>query len=171
VTAVHKANIQKMADGLFLKHCREVAKLFPSIQFSEILIDNACEKLIMNPSLFDVMVMPNLYGTIISNVCAGLVGGPGVTGGANVGDKIAVFEQGARHLGTDIAGKNAANPAGMLLAAVMLLRHCMLYSFADRLEQAVIHVIANHMAVTADLGGTATTTDFVKAVIQTIEKC
>jgi isocitrate dehydrogenase (NAD+) len=165
VTAVNKANIQKLADGLFLQCCRTVAKKYPQIQFQEILIDNCCEKIISNPSMFDVLVMPNLYGTILSNVCCGLVGGPGMTGGANVGDNIAVFEQGARHVGADIAGKDIANPTGTLLASILMLRHLSLPSFADRLERALFSVHKEKLAVTHDLGGKATTSDFVRAVI------
>jgi len=147
-----------------LKCCREVAKKYPSIKFNEILIDNACEKLVSNPSLFDVLLLPNLYGTIVSNVCCGMIGGAGVPAGANVGQNIAVFEQGARHVGLDIAGKNIANPTGMLLASVLLLRHISLPSFADRLEHAVHTVINKQLAVTRDLGGKSTTSDFANAV-------
>ncbi len=109
------------------------------------------------------MVTPNLYGSLLSNICCGLVGGPGICGGANVGSNLAVFEQGARHVGADIAGQNRANPTGMLLASVMMLRHLNLPGFADRIERAVLDVHANKAAVTRDVGGTATTTDFVKA--------
>jgi len=144
--------------------------LYPSIEYSEILIDNACEKLVSNPSLFDVMVMPNLYGTIISNVCCGLIGGPGLTAGANIGDNIVVFEQGVRHVGANIAGKNVANPTGMLLSSVMLLRHLSLQSFADRLETAILSTIHNKMAMTRDLGGKASTSDFVEAVKSILKK-
>jgi len=169
VTAVTKANIQKMADGLFLQHCREVAKLYPRIKFVEMLIDNACEKIVTNPSLFDVIVLPNLYGTILSNVACGLIGGPGIAGGANVGNACAVFEQGARHVGMDIAGQNVVNPTGMLFASVMLLRHMSLPSFADRIERALFQVHSARTAVTRDLGGTAKTSDFVDAVKRILE--
>lgn len=127
-------------------------------------------QIISNPNMFDVMVTPNLYGSLLSNICCGLVGGPGICGGANVGNGLAVFEQGARHVGADIAGKNVANPTGMLFGSVMMLRHISLPGFADRLERAVLDVHASRAAVTADIGGKASTSDFTKALLTSLEK-
>eukprot|EP00899_Mesostigma_viride_P029478 jgi/Mesvir1/9715/Mv12186-RA.1 len=168
VTAVHKANIMKLADGMFLDACRSVAKRYPRIKFEEMIVDNTAMQLVSNPSQFDVMVTPNLYGSLVTNIGAGLAGGPGLLPGANIGERIAVFEQGARHVGNDIAGKNVANPTALLLSTVLLLRHIRLNSFADRLEAAVVKVITDGTVRTGDMGGKATTTEFTDAVIKEV---
>jgi len=165
VTCVHKANIQKATDGLFLRTCREVSKKYPQIIYNEMIVDNCCMQLVMNPSQFDVMLTPNLYGNIITNVGAGLVGGPGLTPGANVGDGVAMFEVGARHAAQDIAGMNKANPTGLILASTMMLRHLNLFDHAKRIEKAVQKTFTEGKYITKDVGGNATTREFTNAVI------
>ncbi|XP_047082113.1 isocitrate dehydrogenase [NAD] regulatory subunit 1, mitochondrial-like [Lolium rigidum] len=168
VTAVHKANIMKLADGLFLESCREVATKYPSIQYSEIIVDNCCMQLVAKPEQFDVMVTPNLYGNLVSNVAAGIAGGTGVMPGGNVGQYHAVFEQGASagNVGNDkIVQKKKANPVALFLSSAMMLRHLQFPSFADRLESAVKRVIAEGKYRTKDLGGTSTTQEVTDAVI------
>ncbi|KAK9828402.1 hypothetical protein WJX81_004570 [Elliptochloris bilobata] len=166
VTAIHKANIMKLSDGLFLKEFREVAKQYPMIKAEEMIVDNTCMQLAGKPNQFDVMVTPNLYGNLVANVVAGLTGGPGILPGVNVGDQCAVFEQGARHVAKDIAGQGIANPTAALLAAAMMLRHLNLPDFSDRLERAVMEVLREAPASvkTPDIGGSGTTASFVKAV-------
>jgi len=168
VTAIHKANIQKLTDGLFLECCREVASEYPEIEFGDMIIDNCCMQLVMRPQQFDVMVTPNLYGNLVTNVVAALVGGPGMTPGANVGERVAIFESGAHHVASDIAGKDKANPTSILLSATMMLRHIELPQCADVIESAVRNVIAEHKTVTADISGTATTKEFTNSVISKI---
>lgn len=170
VTAIHKANIQKQTDGLFLKVCREVSQKYPNIKYNEMIIDNCCMQLVMNPSQFDVMVTGNLYGNIIANVAAGLVGGAGVVGGANIGEKIGIFETGARHLALDIAGKNKANPMGLLSGATMMLRYLELPGHAEKIEKAVQSVIDDKDMKTLDLGGKTSTKEFTQAVISALTK-
>jgi len=171
VTAVHKANIMKMSDGLFLKEFRAVAKRYPSIKAEEMIVDNTCMQLVGKPEQFDVMVTPNLYGNLVSNVVAGLCGGAGVVPGANVGENVAVFEQGARHVGKDIAGKGIANPISIFLSVAMMLRHLQLPDFSDRLENATMAVISSHdqSVFTPDIGGTGSTHKFTEAVIKQLE--
>ena len=132
------------------------------------IIDNCCMQLVMNPSQFDVMLTPNLYGSIICNVASGLVGGPGLTPGANVGDGIAVFESGARHAAQDIAGKNQANPVALLLSSTMMLRYLDLPDHAKRIESSIKKVLSDGKVLTKDVGGTATTKDFTSAVIHNL---
>src|SRR5207247_6018932 len=136
VTAIHKANIMKMSDGLFLESCRHVAREFPDITYGERIVDAACMHLVMNPAASDVLVLPNLYGDIVSDLCAGLVGGLGVVGAANIGADAAVFEA-VHGSAPDIAGKNVANPTALLLSAVMMLRHIDEKPAADRIMQAL----------------------------------
>uniref|UniRef100_A0A8C7XGV3 Isocitrate dehydrogenase [NAD] subunit, mitochondrial n=1 Tax=Oryzias sinensis TaxID=183150 RepID=A0A8C7XGV3_9TELE len=138
VTAVHKANIMKLGDGLFLQCCREVASGYPDITFDSMIVDNTTMQLVSKPQQFDVMVMPNLYGNVVSNVCAGLVGGPGLVPGANYGQDYAVFETATRNTGKSIAGKNIANPTAMLLASCMMLDHLKLYNYATLIRNAVL---------------------------------
>ncbi|XP_024357078.1 isocitrate dehydrogenase [NAD] regulatory subunit 1, mitochondrial [Physcomitrium patens] len=168
VTAVHKANIMKLADGLFLESCREVAKKYPAIKYNEVIVDNCCMQLVSKPQQFDVMVTPNLYGTLVANTAAGIAGGTGVMPGGNVGAEHAIFEQGASagNVGNErlVAGRSA-NPTALLLSSAMMLRHLQFPSFADRLEQAVMSVIAEGTFRTRDLGGTSSTQDVVDAVI------
>lgn len=169
VTAIHKANIQKLTDGLFLECCREVAKEYSNIEFSDMIIDNCCMQLVMKPQQFDVMVTPNLYGNLVTNVVSALVGGPGLTPGANIGERCAIFEAGAHHVASDIAGQDKANPTGILLSSTLLLRHIGLDTYAKRIEQAIHQVIAEKKVLTSDVGGSATTKEFTKAVIDRLK--
>lgn len=161
VTAVHKANIMKLADGYFLECCREVSKDYPLIEFQDMIVDNCCMQLASRPQQFDVLVMGNLYGNIISNLGAGLVGGAGVVPGVNMSEDVVLFETGARHRGHELAGKNVANPAGMLLTAADMLRHLRLSSHANQLESNVYGLLKESRFHTQDLGGSASTSDFV----------
>jgi isocitrate dehydrogenase (NAD+) len=167
VTCIHKANIMKLGDGLFLNTCREVAKEYASsgIEFNDMIVDNAAMQLVARPQQFDVMVLPNLYGNIMSNVGAALVGGPGIVPGANLGRDYAVFEPGCRHVGRDIQGHNTANPSAMILSAVMMLRHLNLTEHAIRISNALHATIASGRVRTPDMGGNNTTTDFTLSVI------
>uniref|UniRef100_A0A8C9V0T6 Isocitrate dehydrogenase [NAD] subunit, mitochondrial n=1 Tax=Scleropages formosus TaxID=113540 RepID=A0A8C9V0T6_SCLFO len=160
VTAVHKANIMKLGDGLFLQSCAEVAKLYPKIKFENIIIDNCCMQLVRNPYQFDVLVMPNLYGNIIDNLAAGLVGGAGVVPGESYSDEYAVFETGARHPFAQAVGRNIANPTAMLLSAANMLRHLNLDYHSNMVSEAVKRVIKQGKVRTKDLGGYCTTEDF-----------
>ncbi|GAA0149498.1 dehydrogenase [Lithospermum erythrorhizon] len=172
VTAVHKANIMKLADGLFLESCREIASRYPSIQYNEIIVDNCCMQLVSKPEQFDVMVTPNLYGNLVANTAAGIAGGTGVMPGGNVGAEHAVFEQGASagNVGKEsVVEKRKANPVALLLSSAMMLRHLQFPSFADRLESAVKRVIAEGKYRTKDLGGTSTTQEVVDAVISNLD--
>jgi isocitrate dehydrogenase (NAD+) len=164
VTAIHKANIMKLADGLFLRCCREIAEQYPLIQYNELIVDNASMQLVARPETFDVLLLPNLYGDIVSDLAAGLVGGLGVVPGANMGDTCAVFEA-VHGSAPDIAGKGIANPTALLLSAVMLLRHVREEKAAARLQSALEQVYIDATILTPDVGGSATTSDFAKAVI------
>jgi isocitrate dehydrogenase (NAD+) len=168
VTAIHKANIMKLSDGLFLHSARIVAREWPDIRYEERIVDAACMQMVMNPSQFDVLVMPNLYGDIVSDLCAGLVGGLGVVGAANLGAEIGVFEA-VHGSAPDIAGQNLANPTALLLSAVLMLRHIDEGSAADRIMDALGRVLRDHHVRTRDLGGTATTTEYADAVRKAIE--
>ena len=150
VTAVHKANILKFSDGLFLDTAREVAKEYNDIEFGDMLVDATCMELVRKPQMFDVLVLPNLYGDIISDLCAGLVGGMGVAPGANIGDEVAIFEP-THGSAPKYAGQNKVNPMAMLLSAVMMLRYLGEKDSADRLEGAIAEVIAEGKDVTYDL--------------------
>jgi len=163
VTAVHKANIMKMGDGLFLESVRTVAAGYRDIAADDRIVDAACMQLVMDPSRFDVLLLPNLYGDIISDLCAGLVGGLGVVPGANIGADAAVFEA-VHGSAPDIAGQNAANPIALLLSAVLMLRHIGEGAIADRVTRALEAVLAEGRVRTRDLGGTATTTEFAEAI-------
>jgi isocitrate dehydrogenase (NAD+) len=167
VTAVHKANIMKLSDGLFLECTRRVARAWPDIQYDERIVDAACMQLVLKPTQFDVLVMPNLYGDIVSDLCAGLVGGLGVVGAANLGSEIAVFEA-VHGSAPDIAGKNVANPTALLLSAILMLRHIDQAAAADRVTRALGAVLTAGDVRTRDLGGTATTTQFAQAVCRQI---
>jgi isocitrate dehydrogenase (NAD+) len=164
VTAVHKANIMKLSDGMSLRCARQVAARFPEIQYTEQIIDAACMKLVLDPLQFDVLVMENLYGDIVSDLCAGLVGGLGVVPAANLGTEYAVFEA-VHGSAPDIAGKGVANPTAIILAAVMLLRHIGEREAADRIERAVHAVLEKGERTTPDLGGHASTTEMTEAII------
>ncbi|EFJ48254.1 isocitrate dehydrogenase, NAD-dependent [Volvox carteri f. nagariensis] len=169
VSAVHKANIMKKADGLFLECCREAATKYPDIKYEELIVDNACMQLVSNPTQFDVLVMPNLYGDIISDLCAGLVGGLGLTPSMNIGLNGLALAEAVHGTAPDIAGKNKANPTALLLSSCMMLRHIGRKQDADNIQNAVISVIAEGKWRTADLGGNANTTDFTKAIIDKLE--
>src|SRR5205085_11124006 len=155
----------KMSDGLFLKCCRETAAQFPDIPYTELIVDNACMQLVMRPETFDVLVMPNLYGDIISDLAAGLVGGLGIVPGANLGDGHAIFE--AVH-GTepDIAGKGLANPTALMQSAVLMLAHLGEREASARLHRAIYQAYATGDRHTGDVGGTASTSEFTAAVIR-----
>ncbi|MCS7013849.1 MAG: isocitrate dehydrogenase (NAD(+)) [Chloroherpetonaceae bacterium] len=167
VTAVHKANIMKLADGLFLKCCQEVAKDYPEIQYDEIIVDNCCMQLVLNPARFDVLVLENLYGDIVSDLCAGLVGGLGVVPGANIGTEASVFEA-VHGSAPDIAGKGIANPTAMLLSAVMMLQHIGEHHAAERITSAIYRVMGEGKVLTPDLKGTATTEQYADELIRYI---
>ena len=167
VTAVHKANIMKTTSGLFLRCAREVAEQYPGIAFEEMIVDACCMNLVMDPSRFDVLVTTNLFGDILSDLCAGLVGGLGMAPGANIGDDKALFEA-VHGSAPDIAGKDIANPTAIMLAAAMMLDHLGMQEKGDRLRLAIRHTIANGDRVTPDLGGYGTTTTFTDAVVEKI---
>jgi isocitrate dehydrogenase (NAD+) len=163
VTAIHKANIMKQSDGLFLECTRRVARDYPDIPYDERIVDAACMQLVMKPEQFDVLLLPNLYGDIVSDLCAGLVGGLGVVGAANLGKDAAVFEA-VHGSAPDIAGKNLANPTALLLSAVMMLRHIDEGDAADRIMRALGAVLTAGAVRTRDLGGTSSTTEFAEAL-------
>ena len=166
VTAVHKANIMKLSDGLFLESCRTVAAGYAGrIDFEDRIVDNMCMQLVQKPDLYDVLVLPNLYGDIVSDLCAGLVGGLGVAPGANIGEDGAVFEA-VHGSAPKYAGQNKANPTALMLSGVLMLRHLGYPAIADGLENAIRDVIADGRATTPDLGGTGSTSGFADAVIE-----
>jgi isocitrate dehydrogenase (NAD+) len=165
VTVVHKANILKTTSGLFLKTAREVAKDYEDIQCKEMIVDNCCMQLVMNPEQFDVIVTTNLFGDIISDLCAGLVGGLGMAPGANIGESAAIFEA-VHGSAPDIADKNIANPTALMLAAAMMLDHLRMAPRANRLRQAIRDVLNAHDRTTVDLGGKASTDQFTDAIIE-----
>lgn len=164
VTAVHKANILKSTSGLFLKVAREVAERFPEIESTEMIVDATCMKLVMTPEEFDVIVTTNLFGDILSDLCAGLVGGLGMAPGANIGEDTAIFEA-VHGSAPDIAGKNLANPTSVILASIQMLEHLNMGDTAERIRSAVADVIKSGDRTTRDLGGSHGTTDFTQAVI------
>ena len=164
VTAVSKANICKLSDGLFLECAREVAKNFPQIEYKEILVDNLCMQLVQKPEQFDVLVLPNLYGDIVSDLCAGLIGGLGVAQGANIGLDAAVFEP-VHGSAPDIKGQNKANPTALLLSAIEMLKYIEQRAVAEKVEKALYKTLKEQKVVTADLGGNATTEEFTNEII------
>ncbi|KAK3547444.1 hypothetical protein QTP86_020868 [Hemibagrus guttatus] len=186
VTAVHKANIMKLGDGLFLQCCKEVAAGYPDITFDNMIVDNTTmqvsayqhalrdykytDQLVSKPQQFDVMVMPNLYGNVVSNVCAGLVGGPGLVPGANYGKDYAVFETATRNTGKSIANKNIANPTATLLASCLMLDHLKLHDYASIIRKAVLTTLSETQLHTADLGGQGTTSEVVQAIMQEVQR-
>ena len=167
VTAIHKANIMKLGDGLFLECTRRVAGRYVDVQYDERIVDAACMHLVMKPSQFDVLLLPNLYGDIVSDLCAGLVGGLGLVGAANLGAELAVFEA-VHGSAPDIAGKHLANPTALLLSAVMMLRHIEERAAADRIMTALGAVLAAGEVRTRDLGGTSSTMAFADAVARAL---
>ena len=165
VTAVHKANILKSTSGLFLKVAREIAAQYPEIESTEMIVDNCCMQLVMNPEQFDVIVTTNLFGDILSDLCAGLVGGLGMAPGANIGSECAIFEA-VHGSAPDIAGKNLANPTSVILAAIQMLEYLDMSDKAERIRTALKTVIESGDRTTRDLGGTHGTTDFTAAVLE-----
>ncbi|MFQ6096740.1 MAG: isocitrate/isopropylmalate dehydrogenase family protein [Armatimonadota bacterium] len=165
ITAVHKANIMKMSDGLFLECCRRVARRYPDIEYDEAIVDATCMRLVVDPGAFDVLLMENLYGDILSELCAGLVGGLGVVPGANFGEQCAVFEA-VHGSAPDIAGKNVANPIALIRSAGLMLEHIGETAAAERLESAVRSVLQKGERLTRDLGGTASTSEVAHAIIE-----
>ncbi|GAA3536308.1 isocitrate dehydrogenase [Zobellella aerophila] len=164
VTAVHKANILKSTSGLFLEVAREVAKRYPDIESNEMIVDAACMNLVMYPERFDVIVTTNLFGDILSDLCAGLVGGLGMAPGANIGKDVAIFEA-VHGSAPDIAGQNIANPCSVILASIQMLEHLGMQDKARQIREAVRTTIAEGKTVTRDLGGNASTTEFTQAII------
>ncbi|KDE08639.1 isocitrate dehydrogenase [NAD] subunit 1 [Microbotryum lychnidis-dioicae p1A1 Lamole] len=170
VTCVHKANIMKLGDGLFLNTCRQVAEEYKDsgIKFNDMIVDNASMQACSRPQQFDVMVLPNLYGSILGNIGAATVGGPGIVPGANIGRDYALFEPGCRHVAKDIEGQDVANPSAMILSATMMLRHLGLDHHANQIAAAVYKVIADGTVKTPDMGGEGKTTEFTAAVLKAV---
>ncbi len=164
VTGVHKANIMKLSDGLFLDCCRKVGREFPDVTYEEVIIDNLCMQLVKDPTRFDVLVSENFYGDVLSDLCAGLVGGLGVVPGANIGERTAVFEA-VHGTAPDIAGKGIANPTALMMSAVMMLDHLDLGAAARSMENAIWKVYSSGEVRTGDIGGKATTREFTDAII------
>ncbi len=164
VSAVHKANIMKLSDGLFLRCCREIAAQYPDIQYQELIVDNASMQLVMRPEQFDVLLLPNLYGDIVSDLAAGLVGGLGIVPGANMGEEIAVFEA-VHGSAPDIAGRNMANPTALIESGIMMLRHLQEYDAARKLSSALETVYNEGKHLTGDVGGSSGTREFTDALV------
>ena len=169
VTAIHKANIMKLGDGLFLECCRKVSREHLDVPYDERIVDAACMQLVMFPERFDVLLLPNLYGDIVSDLCAGLVGGLGVVPGANMGTDIAVFEA-VHGSAPDIANMNLANPTALLLSGLMMLDHLGERAAAERIRTALARVLTEGQVRTRDLGGTASTTDYTDVICRTIDQ-
>ncbi|MBV9669362.1 MAG: NAD-dependent isocitrate dehydrogenase [Acidobacteriales bacterium] len=169
IHAIHKANIMKMSDGLFLRCCRDTAKLYPEITYGEHIIDNTCMQLVLNPYQYDVLVLENLYGDIVSDLCAAFVGGLGLVPGANLGHECAIFEA-VHGSAPDIAGKNLANPTALLQSGILMLRHLGEAEAADRVQHALEYVFESGKSLTRDVGGSVGTTEFAEAVIAAIEQ-
>jgi isocitrate dehydrogenase (NAD+) len=163
VTSVHKANIMKLSDGLFLDCCRTVAKGFPEVRYDEIIVDNCCMQLVLDPTRFDMLLLENLYGDIVSDLCAGFIGGLGLAPGANIGEHVAVFEA-VHGSAPDIAGKNLANPMALILSSALMLDHLGEQAAADRVRNAVRGVLAEGQKLTRDLGGSAGTIEIAEAI-------
>ncbi len=168
LTAMHKANIMKLSDGLFLDCFYKVAKDYPDLEADDKIIDNACMQLVMRPSQFDVVVMENLYGDIVSDLCAGLIGGLGLAPGANIGLEAATFEA-VHGSAPDIAGQGIANPTAIMLSGVMMLKHIDEFEAANKMEAAIFEVFEEGDIRTRDLGGTASTAEFASAVIEKLK--
>lgn len=168
VTAIHKANIMKLSDGLFLHSIREVAQQYPEIELDDYIIDNCCMQLVMRPERFDVLLLENLYGDIVSDLCAGLVGGLGLVPGANIGSECSLFEA-VHGSAPDIAGKHLANPTAMMLSAILMLRYLDQDEVANRAERAIHKVYREGTHLTRDVGGKATTDEYTTAVIGALE--
>jgi isocitrate dehydrogenase (NAD+) len=169
VTAIHKANIMKLSDGLFLQCAKNLAREYKKIEFNDLIVDNACLQLVLDPTRLDVLLLENLYGDIVSDLAAGLVGGLGVVPGANLGDTHALFES-VHGSAPDIKGKNIANPTAIILAAVMMLEHIAEVAAARRIQSALEKVLTRGEVLTPDLGGSGTTKKFADAIIKEIER-
>ena len=165
VTCAHKANIMKLSDGLFLECFRNVSKDYPEIEADDKIVDNACMQLVMRPEQFDIMLLENLYGDIVSDLCAGLIGGLGLVPGANIGELGAVFEA-VHGSAPDIAGQGIANPTALLQSAILMLRHLGEREAADRIEKAMLKVYADGQVRTRDVGGSSRTNEFARAVVE-----
>ncbi len=168
VTAVHKANIMKLSDGLFLECFYKVAKEYSEIQADDKIVDNACMQLVMRPEQFDIMLLENLYGDIVSDLCAGLIGGLGLVPGANIGELGAVFEA-VHGSAPDIAGQNIANPTALLQSGILMLRHIGEREAAERVEKAMLKVFEEGKVRTRDIGGTARTNEFARAIVDAMQ--
>ena len=169
VTAVHKANIMKMSDGLFLSCCKEISKDYPDIEFQDMIIDNCAMQMVSKPEQFDVMVMPNLYGNVVTNIAAALVGGPGIPSGENSNESMHVFESGTRNSGKEITGKNIANPMSVLFASTSMLRHLGLTRHAHLIDVCIQKIVVSGKARTPDIGGESSTSEFFDVLIDSIE--
>jgi isocitrate dehydrogenase (NAD+) len=169
IHAIHKANIMKLSDGLFLRSVRAVAAQFPAIEYQELIVDNACMQIVMDPLQFDVLLLPNLYGDVMSDLAAGLVGGLGVVPSANIGDECAMFEA-VHGTAPDIAGKGLANPTALLMSSVLMLDHLAERSAAERIQKALEKVYREAKHTTRDVGGKAGTEEFADAVIAALRK-
>merc|ERR1712071_342675 len=168
VTAVHKANIMRMSDGLFINSCREAAKKYPDINYREMYLDTVCLNMVQDPTEFDVLCMPNLYGDILSDLCAGLIGGLGVTPSGNIGaNNLAIFES-VHGTAPDIAGQDKANPTALLLSSVMMLRHLNLPEYAAKIEKACYETIKEGKVITGDLGGSGKCSEYTDEICQRI---
>ncbi len=163
ISAIHKANIMKLSDGLFLDCCRLVAKQYPQIQYDEIIVDNLCMQLVLDPTRFDTLLLENLYGDIVSDLCAGLIGGLGLAPGANIGDGVAIFEA-VHGSAPDIAGKNLANPVALILSSTLMLEHLGEKDAGGRVRRAVLAVLQEGKTLTRDLGGSSGTTEIAEAI-------
>ena len=163
ITAIHKANIMKLSDGLFLDCCRKVAEANPEITYDEMIVDNTCMQLVLDPTQFDMLLLENLYGDIVSDLCAGFIGGLGMAPGANIGEDTAVFEA-VHGSAPDLAGKNMANPMALILSGAMMLDHLGEQAAADRVRAALRAVLREGKKLTGDLGGTAGTTELAEAI-------
>ncbi len=169
IHAIHKANIMKLGDGLFLRSVRAVAEQYKDIEYKELIVDNACMQIVMNPAQFDILLLPNLYGDVMSDLAAGLVGGLGVVPSGNIGDECAIFEA-VHGTAPDIAGKGLANPTALLMSSILMLEHLGEKAAAERIEAALVKVYKEGKHVTKDVGGTAGTKEFTDAVIGTMGK-
>ena len=169
IHAIHKANIMKLSDGLFLRSCRAVAEQFKELEYKELIVDNACMQIVIDPEQFDLLLLPNLYGDVMSDLAAGLVGGLGVVPSGNIGDESAIFEA-VHGTAPDIAGKGLANPTALLMSAILMLNHLGERSTAGRIELALIKIYREGKHVTKDVGGTAGTQEFTDAVIAALPR-
>jgi isocitrate dehydrogenase (NAD+) len=168
ISAVHKANIMKLSDGLFLDCCRAVAKGYPEVTYEEVIVDNCCMQLVLDPTRFDILLLENLYGDIVSDLCAGFIGGLGMAPGANIGEREAVFEA-VHGSAPDIAGKNMANPIALILTGAMMLDHLNEHAAATRVRESVYAVLREGKKLTRDLGGHSGTTEIAEAIAVRVE--